>query len=299
MNNNPNSLGAAGTGYQAGDFGTQWATNRPTPGTVNVGQELTVRPATEKALPEGLFHEAGRLVRGGIATYYMIDTGDGKWPVDMRKAMAFVVGGPTEVIDEGTVTGKLHLRHGVSGAFGKYALSFAEGYGDGTNNAMRSAEFAAQSLQRLECVQYYFEVTADSDRYLPAYVAADAENPDQYATYDNESDASDHPFTFIVPFPDFSDEDAMIEDFQVSVAGGTGTVSFYWNRSTAPRADEMALQWTTNLIAGPWTELESTGTRTDEGEYAAFSYTFDLPTTDGAWAVRLKPALQPDEPAGE
>lgn len=298
-----NSLGAAGTGYQAGDFDNEWAAGQPTVGELNAGQTLVVRPVTEKALPEGLFHEAGRLMHGGtaaLANYYMIDTGDGQWPVDMRKAMAFIVAGPREVIDFGNVEGQLHLRHGVSGTFGKYALEFAEGYGDGSNyNAMRSAEFAAQTLQRLECVQYYFEVTADSDRYLPAYVAADAEDPDQYATYDNENDAMEHPFTFIVPFPDFADEDAMIEDFQVSVAGGTGTVSFYWNRSTAPRADEMALQWTTNLITGPWTELESEGTRTDEGEYAAFSYTFDLPATDGAWAVRLKPALQPDEPAGE
>lgn len=297
------SLSANGEGAEAVSF--EWGTANVTAGAINENQTLVVPNSTEPETPEGLFHEAGRLVKGGVVTFHMIDSqrsGVSLWPVDMRREVLFYVGGPEAVIPVGSV-GVLHWRRGEVGEFEKKGMSFAEGASDGTNNFIVSTAFDVGELKRLEKLQYYFEVTSADSQYLAGFVGSSVDGEsegDTSVTFATEDEAKKHPYTFVVPFPDFADDDFVISGCSVQEGEepGTRVYSVKLNAESAypPEADEMAVQICTNLIQSAWATTNSVGTRTSpsQGKYE-YVYTFELPEGNGMWGVRMKPSAQPDE----
>lgn len=300
------SLGADGKGSAAADF--TWGTTNVTAGAVNAGQTLVVRETIEPEVPTGLFHQAGRIVTGGIEMFHMIDTrrgDDSLWPVDMRQNVLFYVGGPKDVIPLRS-TGELYVRHGKSDEFEKKHMDFAQGASDGTNNYIFCTAFAAGELKRLETLQYFFAVSPATNRYLTAFVGSSVEGESEEDTsvvFATEDEAKKHPFTFVVPFPDFADDDFGITACGVKAGAEPGTKVYYVelqaSGANVPAADEMAVQVCTNLLPTQvWKKMDSEGERTSpsEGRYI-YHYTFDLPEDDGngMWAVRMKPSAQPDE----
>ncbi|MBP1590342.1 MAG: lamin tail domain-containing protein [Kiritimatiellae bacterium] len=301
VNDGHGSLGASGEGSSASDFTDSWTTtNAFTVGNANVGQELTVSETAEKSVPLGLFHEAARCVMGGMDTFYMIDTKVGDtsvWPVDMRQAVRFFVGGPQDIVDD-DCSGVLYVREGTSGEFSSQEVTFTQGAGDGTNNFLSCTAFSAGELSRLETLQYYFEVDADSELYLAAFVGADSNGVATCATYANAEEARSNPFTFVVPFPDFDDpeEPLAIDLLEFNRQTGKATITSTLRSSFPPLAEEIELQSCTNLVTPKWEKLDSIPNRVESGERTyTYTYTFEPPTTNGMWAIRLKPALQPPE----
>ena len=299
------SLSANGEGAEAASF--EWGTANVTAGAINDDQTLVVRESIDPEVPQSLFHQAGRLVPGGLEDFHMIDSrssGVTVWPADMRRDVQFYVGGPEEVIPVRS-SGVLYVRHGTIGEFERKPMKFAEGAGDGTNNYLTLEQpFAAGELKRMETLQYFFEVSPADQQYLTGFVGSSVEGESEEDTsvvFGTADEAMEHPFTFVVPFPDFADDDFGITACGVEAGAQPGTkvysVKLEASGANVPTADEMAVQVCTNLLPQQvWTTVESEGERTSpsEGRYE-YLYTFELPEGNGMWAVRMKPSEQPDE----
>lgn len=298
------SLGASGSGSEASDF--NWETpGSVTTGALNEGQVLEVAESRDPEVPKSLFHQAGRLIAGGLEDFHMIDTrssGNTLWPVDMRRDVRFYVGAPAEVIPVGS-SGVLYVRHGTLGEYERKPMSFAEGASDGTNNYLVCSAFAPGDLKRLETLQYFFEVTSANSQYLTGYVGsgvAGVSDEDTSVVFDNANTAMEHPYTFVVPFPDFADDSFGI--IACGVQDGEEGAKRYFVKLEAsgayvPEAEEMAIQVCTNLPQQVWTKVDSEGKRTSpsQGRFE-YVYTFDPPEGSDSWAVRMKPSAQQDEP---